>query len=1299
MKKLLVLLLLILSSVSFSQRSYEVLMDDMSINFYDVCEAAELYFESNDKNVKGSGWKSYQRWKNANEYKYYPSGNRANIDPFFAENAYKSFVTRSNTQIKSSFSNGWSELGPFTLDSLTGHYSAGIGRIEDHYVDPSNPNLMYVGSRSGGFWRSVDGGQNWQGGSTDFVVATGVNTITVSPTNSDSILINVQNARNGNSHGVYRSVDGGITWLQSNFNPINVGFGGLGSNFKIYEMKYHPRVPNLVFIGTNEGIYRSDDNLLTWTLLLNTSDITEIQFHPINNNIVYLYDNYYWGANKNFVMRSVDQGFSYSQSNEILANADNRSVHLSVSSDCDDCLYFASDNGVWKSTDNGMNFTFLSNPPQGCGGFAVNDIDTNYMIYGYVDIEASSNGGQNFNQVTYWSLGNTNGSGSGNQTSFNTSTNYVHADLHPAKCVNGIFYVGTDGLFSKSTDNGVTWEVIGQGIAVRENYKLGVSQSNHFRTISGSQDNGTSIKLQNTWVEFYGADGMEGLIHPLNDDWMIGSLQYGGRRRTKDAGITQSGVSPPSQSGSGNGGWEAPIAYDPNNQMRVYNFSNYIYKSEDFGSSWDSIGAPATFTGAIGQAAIAENNSDIIVISQNGKIERSNDGGANFYSIVNDLPDYSIQDIAFDPNNDEVMIVVFGTYQNNGQKIYKTTNGGVNWNNITYNLGDMPIRSVVIDHSDASNIYVGAEIGVYTMAMDANTWLPYNSNLPNTTVEELEIVYGSNTLKGATWGRGLWEYTLVDRNDYPSILFTEITDQPTDEVPLENTDQFVTSLISYDNTLSSVYVEWSIDAPVFGNVIPMTNTIDSTWVSNTAIPNQPFGTKVYFKVYAVGVNNDTTETYKFMYTVKELTYCNSYGTMSWQGNVTLVDFNTINNATGKTQPYTDYTDSDSTIVTIGNTYDLSVNVNTDNGNYTYYSKVWIDWNHDIDFDDPGESYELGITTNAVDGPSSLSPFNITIPVNATLGETTMRVATRYNGYPNQCDQGYDGEVEDYGIHIVPDFNLDYTILQNSICENDYVYFNYTGDIADSVIWVFSSDTETFSTTNLVDSSLMVNPGVFNLQLTAYSNGYSFNMNENNVFIVNSIDSITLYETTCIGGDVGTIVQNLSNINGCDSIVTTVTDLGVLNVFIDESNYVLSASLPGLAYQWLDCNDGYSVIDGSTNQDYEVLSDGDYAVVVYDGDCIDTSSCYTVSDLGVNDFNDLFVKIFPNPTNGEINIILNSIHSQIDIEVYDLLGQIIMKESYENTKVIHLNIDDATGVYVVSITTETGDTINVRVSKL
>ena len=53
--------------------------------------------------------------------------------------------------------------------------------------------------------------------------------------------------------------------------------------------------------------------------------------------------------------------------------------------------------------------------------------------------------------------------------------------------------------------------------------------------------------------------------------------------------------------------------------------------------------------------------------------------------------------------------------------------------------------------------------------MSSQTWELYSQGLPNMSILELDIVYGSNTLRAATWGRGLWEYSLDGRLDYPSI--------------------------------------------------------------------------------------------------------------------------------------------------------------------------------------------------------------------------------------------------------------------------------------------------------------------------------------------------------------------------------------------------------------------------------------------------------------------------------------------------------------------------------------------------
>lgn len=818
------------------------MMDDPNVNFYDVVEAAEKYFETHDKG-KGSGWKGYQRWKAENESKYYPSGDRSNVDPNFAQNAFKKFLQNHElSKYKSGLANSWKDLGPYDANNITSHYSPGIGRVEALWVNPNNTQQIYMGSRSGGFWKTSNEGLSWKN-TTDTLIASGVNTIAVSPTHPDSVLINVRNASNRTTHGIYRSTDGGDSWTITPFNPNNLGWGGLGTNDVIYKVVYHPRVPNLVFVGTSNGIFRSDDNLASWTSFFGNGTITDIEFHPTNDSIIYAYD----FADGNYLQRSDDQGLSYSRTAQLLGNGGAQS-YIAVSPVCDDCVYAASTDGLWKSVDKGSTFVSMNNPSQSCRGFAVSDLDTSNMLYGYVDLLASSDGGSNFNQVSWW-----------NNSS--PDATYVHADLRTAESVNGVYYIGTDGYLCKSSNNGQDWIRLNDGTGIRENYAVGLCQGNAFSHMAGSQDNGTSILVESGWIEWNGGDGMEAIIQPLNDQWMIGSWQFGRRNRTTDGGQSRNVLQ-----GTGNAEWQAPMLLDPNRQMRVYHFDDQVHISDEFGDNFQPIGSP--FIGQLRVGAIAENNSDILAVSRNSNIRLSTDAGKNFINIRSNLPNYSITDIAFDPNRDSTMIVTYNRHQNDGQKIYVSHDMGGSWTNITHNLGDMPIRSVVLDHSDSSYIYVGAEIGVYYKPMNGNTWKLYSSNLPNVTIRDLEIHYGSNLLKGASWGRGLWETNLVGRANYPCILKTSISDAPTLDEPKENVHQKVRSVISYPGNLTDVFVKWSVSKPTFDQTIQMNNVVDSTWESQTAIPNYAMDSVIFFKVFAVGSNGDTSETYRFMYTVR-----------------------------------------------------------------------------------------------------------------------------------------------------------------------------------------------------------------------------------------------------------------------------------------------------------------------------------------------------------------------------------------------------------------------------------------------
>ena len=258
-------------SLQVNAQIYKEMMHDPSVNFYDVVEEAEAYFKEHGKG-KGSGWKGYNRWKYQNESRFYPDGDRSTVDPYLPLKSYQRLLLEmpqsaasprrnagANGQGKSLFSNGWNDLGPYSIDSITGHYAVGLGRIEDFYVNPGNDQLIYLGSRSGGFWKTTDGGTTWEGGTTDFLPASGVNCLDANPNNPNEILINCRNANNGASYGIYRSTDAGDTWALTNFNPTNLNWGGLGTNDKVLKIDYHPTIANLVFVGTTKGLYRSTE--------------------------------------------------------------------------------------------------------------------------------------------------------------------------------------------------------------------------------------------------------------------------------------------------------------------------------------------------------------------------------------------------------------------------------------------------------------------------------------------------------------------------------------------------------------------------------------------------------------------------------------------------------------------------------------------------------------------------------------------------------------------------------------------------------------------------------------------------------------------------------------------------------------------------------------------------------------------------------------------------------------------------------------------------------------------------------
>ncbi|NRB84841.1 MAG: T9SS type A sorting domain-containing protein [Winogradskyella sp.] len=200
-------------------------------------------------------------------------------------------------------------------------------------------------------------------------------------------------------------------------------------------------------------------------------------------------------------------------------------------------------------------------------------------------------------------------------------------------------------------------------------------------------------------------------------------------------------------------------------------------------------------------------------------------------------------------------------------------------------------------------------------------------------------------------------------------------------------------------------------------IVPNEYVVFNAIGNEVSISNVNFGNTYYFQLFA---RKGTSWSEGIPISIAA-DYCSVTGDTTFATAISLVNFGSINNASAKTTGYDDYT-AQSTSMARGTSEDLTVQINTD-GNYTVYTYAWIDWNKDGDFDDSGETYDLGNAENVENGATSNSPLSITVPNDAALGDTRMRILCQYyfNTVPTNgpCDGSTDGEIEDYTITVLP----------------------------------------------------------------------------------------------------------------------------------------------------------------------------------------------------------------------------------------------------------------------------------------
>lgn len=179
-----------------------------------------------------------------------------------------------------------------------------------------------------------------------------------------------------------------------------------------------------------------------------------------------------------------------------------------------------------------------------------------------------------------------------------------------------------------------------------------------------------------------------------------------------------------------------------------------------------------------------------------------------------------------------------------------------------------------------------------------------------------------------------------------------------------------------------------------------------------------------------------------------------------------------------------------------------------------------------------------------------------------------------------------------------------------------------------------------------------------------------------------------------GGDT---LANADGGNG-QALISWVNDsVYVLNLTIVESDVSvaqdgtkLTSNQGGVTYQWLDCDDNYSVISGETAQSFTATTNGNYAVELTNNGCVDTSECVSVTTAGINALGrNIEVSTYPNPTTGVVNIALSEKMSNVEINITDVHGQMLASQRFDGLSDTSIKMPKTSGIYFLTIKTEKG----------
>ncbi|MGQ0736039.1 MAG: VPS10 domain-containing protein [Acidobacteriota bacterium] len=677
------------------------------------------------------------------------------------------------------------------------------GRVDDLAVLESNPAVFYVGTATGGLWKTVNNGTTWEVLFDDLDEAVSIGDIAIAPNDANTVWVGSGENNNRQSgswgNGVYKSTDGGQTWKHM----------GLRDSKHIARIIVDPVDHDVVYVaalgslwgpGKERGVYKTTDGGVTWTNVLfvdQDTGATELVQDPANNKVLYAATyqrrRATWGFNGggpgSGIYKTSDAGRTWTKLTQGIPEGPLGRIGMDVYRANPNIVYarieHARESGTYRSDDAGLTWRRMSNVNPRPMYFSQIRIDPANDLRIYVlgvQIHISDDGGKTFIE---------NGA--------------LHSDHHamwinPANSNHIID--GNDGGVGISWDKGKNWEGI-YNMDLGQYYHVGFDMETPYNLCGGLQDNYTwcgpsAVRSRNgivndDWFQIQGGDGFEALIDPSDSRTIYAESQDGNIVRVDRVTNERKTIRPLPGRGEPNlrWNWNTAIHISPHNSSMVYSGANKVFRSTDRGQSWQAISDDLTqnvdreslslmgvvakeFTiakhdgvqsyGNLVQVVESPRQANVLYAgSDDGLVHMTRDGGKSWTNLNARLPGVPknayVSGLVASAHDANTFYVALDNHTNDDYDnyVYASVDGGNNFRRISEGLPKgQVVMTITEDPRNPAVLYAGTEFGVFVTPDRGGNWSRLRAGLPTVPVHEVLIHPRDNDMIVATHGRSIW---------------------------------------------------------------------------------------------------------------------------------------------------------------------------------------------------------------------------------------------------------------------------------------------------------------------------------------------------------------------------------------------------------------------------------------------------------------------------------------------------------------------------------------------------------------